>query len=95
MKQYTDIVQNLEHLAEEAGEVVRIKSKCIRFGLDDYHVKNHAINRVALANEIGHFIYIVFILLKHRTIDRKDIIIGIKQKYENMKEWYNFDRPTL
>jgi len=95
MKQYTDIVQNLEHLAEEAGEVVRIKSKCIRFGLNDYHPKNNEINRIALAHEIGHFIYIVFILVKHGTIERKDIITGVKQKYLNMKKWYNFNRPTL
>jgi hypothetical protein len=80
---------NLEHLAEEAAEVIRIKSKCIRFGMDDYHPKNGQSNRIALAKEIGHFLKLVDILIEHGTILESDILIGKNEKAENLAKWYD------
>lgn len=85
-------VLNLEHLAEEAAEVVRIKSKCIRFGMDDYHPKNGQVNRVALAHEIGHFLKLVEILISHGSIKEEDVLKGKAEKAKNLAKWY--DGPT-
>jgi hypothetical protein len=85
---YNDTATNLEQLAEEANEIGRIKSKCMRFGLDDFHPKNLAVNRKALAHEIGHLLTIVDILIENKTIDAKDVFDGRIQKRESLKEWY-------
>jgi phosphoribosyl-ATP pyrophosphohydrolase len=95
MDNYKDQEQNLEHLAEEAAEVIRIKAKCLRFGLDDFHPKNGHINRVSLAYEIGHFLYIVMLLVHHKIITRADIKKGMEQKKKNLLQWYNFDRKKI
>jgi hypothetical protein len=85
---YDDEQQNLVILAEEAGEVVRIACKCMRFGVDDYHPKNGAVNRVALAHEIGHLMRMVSCLTDQGTISAKDVADGIMQKSESLNAWY-------
>ena len=85
---YNNTATNLEQLGEEANEVGRIKSKCMRFGLDDYHPKNLAVNRVSLAHEIGHFLTMVDILIENETINKDDVFEGRRQKRESLKEWY-------
>jgi len=35
LARFSDIDQNLEILAEECAEVIQIKSKIVRFGMDD------------------------------------------------------------
>ena len=95
MDRYKDQEQNLEQLAEEAAEVIRIKAKCLRFGLDDFHPKNGHINRISLAHEIGHLLYIVILLLHHKIIKKEDIKEGIRQKKRNLMEWYNFNRKKI
>lgn len=85
---YGDTATNLEQLAEEASEICRIKSKCMRFGLDDYHPKNLAVNRVSLAHEVGHLLTIVDILVENETISADDIFEGRKQKRDSLKQWY-------
>ena len=87
-QKYNNTATNLEQLAEEANEIGRIKSKCVRFGLDDYHPKNLAVNRVALAHEIGHLLTIVDILIENKTIDATDVFDGRDQKRRSLKEWY-------
>lgn len=79
---------NLEILAEEAAEVIRIKSKCIRFGMDDFHPKNGMPNRESLAEEIGHFIAMVEILIENGTIKEGLISQAINNKKQNLKKWY-------
>lgn len=107
MEQYTDQAQNLEHLSEEAVEVIRelavmslsdiirLKSKSIRFGLDDFHPKNKEINRTALAHEIGHFLHIVDILIYHGVIDATELEVGKQQKDNNLETWYNHNRQPI
>jgi hypothetical protein len=93
--QYSDIAQNLEILAEEAAEIGRIKSKCIRFGLDDFHPKNGEVNRVALAKEIGNLLVMVNILLAHGVITHDNIIAGMDEKRTNLSVWYNHKNDTI
>lgn len=88
MTEYSDEKQNLEILAEEAAEVVRIKSKCIRFGLDDFHPKNGEVNRISLAREIGHFQFMVGLLTDNGTIAQEEIDTGFDEKKESLKKWY-------
>jgi len=87
-EKYNNTATNLEQLAEEANEIGRIKSKCMRFGLDDFHPKNLAVNRKALAHEIGHLLTVVDILIENETIDANDVFEGRRQKRESLKAWY-------
>lgn len=86
---YDDEKLNLEILAEEAAEVIRIKSKCIRFGMDDFHPKNGLSNRESLAEEIGHFIAMVDILVTNGTVDETKISKAFDEKKINLERWYN------
>lgn len=85
---FDDEKLNLEILAEEAAEVIRIKSKCIRFGMDDYHPKNGMPNRQSLAEEIGHFLAMVGLLVKNGTISEDEITKAVNQKLSNLERWY-------
>lgn len=88
MTEFNDIFQNLEILAEEASEVIRIKSKIFRFGLTDYHYKNNKPNQEALNEEVGHFLCMVEILIHNGVLDRGLIRNSIKQKEKQLTEWY-------
>lgn len=88
MEQFNNIALNLEILAEEAVEVCQIKSKIIRFGLDDYHQKNGMPNRAKLAEEIGHFQAMVDILTHHGVVSAEDIDAGKLEKLANLPDWY-------
>ena len=79
---------NLEILAEEAAEVSQIKSKIIRFGLDDYHPKQKMVNRKKLEEEIGHFMAMVDILKHHGVITELGIENGKQAKFEKVPKWY-------
>lgn len=85
---YNNEALNLEILAEEAAEVIQIKSKVVRFGLTDYHPKNEVPNRQALEREIGHFLVMVDILLAHGTINQQGIDDGKSHKLRRMPNWY-------
>ena len=88
MEQFNNEKLNLEILAEEAGEVVRIKSKCIRFGMEDYHPVNAAVNKVALAEEIGHFLAMVDILIHHDSISGEVVNQARLEKKKSLNKWY-------
>lgn len=105
LKQFNNVKLNLEILGEEAGEVIelimvelgrnlsrviRIKSKVVRFGLDDYHPKNGAVNRASLAEEIGHFKALVEILEANETIDAAAVEQGRRDKLDKLPDWYTF-----
>ena len=78
---------NLEILAEECAEVSQIKSKIIRFGLDDQHPV-HAPNRVRLEEEIGHLMAMVKILVANGTITQEGIDRGEREKLAKLPKWY-------
>jgi hypothetical protein len=85
---FTDTRLNLEILAEECAEVVQIKSKIIRFGLDDFHPKNEVHNRQALEREIGHLQVMIDILVETGVISAAGVQAGKEHKLEKMALWY-------
>ncbi len=87
---FNNIPLNLEILAEEAAEVCRIKSKVIRFGIDDYHPKNKMNNRESLTEEIGHFLAMVDILVENKVVAREGLEKAKREKIINLPEWYEF-----
>jgi len=88
LQQFNNEKLNLEILAEEAAEVIQIKSKIIRFGINDYHPKNKMPNREKLGQEIGHFIEMVNLLVGNGTVSKESIARGINHKTEKLKKWY-------
>lgn len=85
---YPDGTKNLIKLVEECGEVVRISSKCILWGLDDYHPKNGAVNRTALAEECGHVQAMVRVLVATGAVDDRVVARAEENKLVDMKNWY-------
>jgi hypothetical protein len=85
---FTDVPKNLEILAEECAEVIQIKSKIIRFGIDDYHPKNGAPNRQALETECGHVLAMIEILVKNGLLTQKGIDEAKELKKIKMRAWY-------
>lgn len=90
MSTYNNQSLNLEILAEEAAEIIQIKSKIIRFGIDDYHPKNKLPNRQKLEEEIGHFLYVMNILIDNGTISQEGIDAGWEHKKNKMPKWYRY-----
>lgn len=88
MREFSNTGLNLEILAEEAAEVIQIKSKIIRFGIDDYHPKNKLPNRQKLEEEIGHFLKMVDILIENGTISKKGVQKGRADKINRLRKWY-------
>ena len=88
LSEFNDPVVNLEMLAEEAAEVIRIKSKIFRFGWIDDRKKNNANNKQALEEEIGHFMAMVLILIETGTISESNIEMGVLNKFHNLDTWY-------
>lgn len=103
MNQFDDENLNLEIFSEECTEVVelilakhlsraqQLKSKVIRFGIDDYHLGNGAPNREALELEIGHTIAMIIILVRGGTLSWSGIFKGVQHKMERLKTWYKPD----
>lgn len=86
MNRYQDDAKNLEILAEECAEVIQIKSKIIRFGLDDKY--GGLTNRERLEEEVGHVFALVDVLL-HREIIRETAIDAARMRKLNLLErWY-------
>jgi len=88
-EEFTNPQLNLELLTEEASEVIRIKSKCFRFGLHSYHPKNEYPNKAALGVEVGHFLFILDLLISQGVIDINDISGGYKSKPITLRDWYS------
>ena len=87
--------ENLEILAEECAEVAQIKSKIIRFGLDDFHPKNEVRNREALERELGHLQAMVMILVANGTITQAGIDAGVEHKIRKLALWYGGNRGSM
>lgn len=95
-ERFADIALNLEILAEECAEVCRIKSKCIRFGMDDYHPKNGLPNRPALEEEIGHLLFMVEVLEANGIVTEAGLEAAMDAKAEQLPEWYRgWIKPLL
>lgn len=88
MKKFNNTALNLEILAEEAAEVIQIKSKIIRFGIDDFHQKNRIPNREKLEEEIGHLLKMVDILIFNGTISKDGVEKGRSDKVIRLNKWY-------
>jgi hypothetical protein len=88
LQQFDNISLNLEILAEEAAEIIQIKSKIMRFGLDDYHPESKIINRKKLEEELGHLEALVDILIFHGIISKKGIKEGKQAKLTKLPKWY-------
>lgn len=79
---------NLVHLIEECAEVQHMASKCLRFGLDDFHPKREGVNRKMLGMEIGNLYYMVDLLTETGIIDTQDIWRGRESKQASLERWY-------
>ena len=85
---FENIPLNLEILAEEAAEVIQIKSKIIRFGLDNFNPETGENNLDALTKEIGHFLAMVEILGKNGVLDSDKISQSMSHKIKKLAKFY-------
>jgi hypothetical protein len=92
---FYDTQQNMEILAEESAEIISIlseiiktKSKIIRFG-------NEAINPITLKahfeelnNEIGDLFAMIDILIEQDVLDEEKITSAKLKKFMKLEQWY-------
>lgn len=88
VKVFDDVPKNLEILSEECAEVAQIKSKIIRFGLNDYHPKNGMPNRDKLEQECGHVLAMIDILVDNGVLTQAGLDASKALKRENLAMWY-------
>jgi len=102
MQQFKDQALNLEILAEECAEtieeltgfvkdltdVIKIKAKAVRFGLDDTYPERGHSNRAALEEELGHLVAMIDILVARGTVTREGIEKGRAHKLAKLPKWY-------
>jgi hypothetical protein len=93
VRQFSNIPMNLEILAEECAEVIQIKSKIVRFGIDDQHPK-HPPNRYRLEQEIGHVLAMVDILIANGVISEAGVTEGKLHKINKLSSWYPVGAAT-
>ena len=85
---YRDLARSLEHLSEEAAEVIHVKSKIIRFGLKDRMKGQELTNQKRLGREVGNMLAMVELLIMSGDVRPADIEDGMKAKVENLKTMY-------
>ncbi len=85
---FDNVRLNLEHLAEEAAEVIQIKSKIVRFGLADLWPERGKTNQQALGEEVGNMLAIIDLLMEQGVIVALDVRRGKENKLRRMKRWY-------
>lgn len=86
---YDNVALNLEILAEECAEVIQMKSKIIRFDIDDYHPKNKVTNRKALIQELGDLLAMIDILESNGLFTQKDLNKAKLIKLNKLRKWYD------
>ena len=89
---FDDIPQNLEILAEECAEVIQMKSKITRFGIDDYHPKNKMPNREAFEQEIGDVLAMIEILIGNGILTKKGLADAKQRKLDKLGKWYSYEK---
>jgi hypothetical protein len=99
---FHDIPKNLEILAEESAEiidelfamgkilsnVIKIKSKIVRFGMADQYPADGPDNRARLEQEIGDFLAMVDILTSNGVLTPAGLEMAKKTKLEKLQRWY-------
>jgi len=78
-------------IIEEASEVQQIVSKCMRFGLEDYHPKRENISNVELLiDEILDLYAVLEICVEEEILPEKinlDVEKAIKEKKEKIQKY--------
>lgn len=87
-QEFPDVAQNLEILAEECAEVIQIKSKISRFGIDDYHPKNEMPNRQALVRELGDVLAMIDVLKANGLFSSEQLEEARILKINKLGKWY-------
>ena len=97
MSEFNDVPLNLEIMAEECAEVIKeltdiivIKSKIARFGMDDRHPE-YPSNRERLELEVGHLLAMIDILGENGVLTEAGLEKGKKHKRAKLKHWYRKD----
>lgn len=85
---YREMERTLEHLAEEAAEVIHVKSKIVRFGLKDRMKGQEFTNQERIGREIGNMLAIVELLIMSGDVRPADIEEGMKKKVESLLTMY-------
>ena len=84
----------LECLAEECAEVQHIKSKIIRFGLDDIHPITKIENRKQLVDELVDLVAVMNLFLDEDSESREmyeyNIIEKIQLKEKKLKKYMQY-----
>jgi hypothetical protein len=72
----------LECLAEECAEVQHIKSKIIRFGMEDMHPTTEVINRHQLVGELHDLLAVIELIMEEDQVLKTLVNTG---KYEHIE----------
>lgn len=88
LARFSDIDQNLEILAEECAEVIQIKAKIVRFGMDDVWPARGMSNREALEQELGDVLALVDILISNGVLSLDGLTAAKARKIEKLGRWY-------
>lgn len=90
-KMFPNDALTLEHLSEEASEIIKAKSKIIRFGLQDrWPVESGDTNIAKLEEEIGHLEAVVDVLVQRGILSRTNIEKAKPEKWESMQKWNGY-----
>lgn len=85
---FPDDALTMEHLAEEAAEVIQMKSKVIRFGLEDEWPKESGqTNRKKLVEELGHLLAVIDVLKARGIVTQEEMDVHKWQKWDGMTKW--------
>lgn len=84
----------LAMLSEEASEVIQIKEKIVRHGLESYHPQHpeRGDNRAMLAREIGDLLGVVDELIKQGIVDQSAINIYRESKMRRSAQYLHHQK---
>jgi len=86
---------NLEILSEELSEaisymaeVIKIKSKVIRFGLANTNPDTGELNKELLEKEVGHVLAMIDILVANGILDKSELKKHKLNKFAKLQKYY-------
>lgn len=85
---FPDVENNLEVLVEECAEVIQVKAKAFRFGLNDVHPVEEKANRAMLNTEIGQLLAMIDILIANGVLNEQALSQAKFEKFDKLREWY-------
>lgn len=105
-EQFPNDRENMVIMMEESAEVleqvnlalprlIRMASKTLRFGIDDFHPKNVVPNRVALSEEIGQLRALFDILEARCVTDKLTVNEARVEKIRKMPKWYGWEHGKV